>query len=74
MLLAGKSVINLAKFPSVIFAIRREPNTRHAVLINPYYATNFLLVGTLSIGISSYIHTVIADSSKQMTKTYAEKG
>ena len=38
---------------TIYICIRREPNTRHAVLINPYYATNFLLVGTLSIGISS---------------------
>ena len=50
MLLAGKSFINLAKFGDI--CIRREPNTRHAVLINPYYATIFSLVGTLSIGIS----------------------
>ena len=54
MLLAGKSVINLAEFLSVIFA--SEENQIPVMLyfkINPYYTTNFLLVGTLSIGIPS---------------------
>ena len=36
MLPAGKSVISLSNV-----CIRREPNTRHAVLINPYYITNY---------------------------------